>query len=95
MSFTTQVKEDLLHIENEEYGIEYAEVLGVLRFAGEVKLGKNLGISFTCNSKITAYEDKANYAWCQQVVKTTMSCGITTLRQCMKKHDSSHTKATE
>ena len=50
MSFTTQVKEDLLHIENEDYDIEYAEVLGVLRFAGEVKLGKNLGISFTCNS---------------------------------------------
>lgn len=50
MSFTTQVKEDLLHIENEDYDIEYAEVLGVLRFAGEVKLGKNLGVSFTCNS---------------------------------------------
>ena len=50
MSFTTQVKEDLLHYENDDYNIEYAEVLGVLRFAGEVKLGKNLGISFTCNS---------------------------------------------
>ena len=50
MSFTKDVKEDLLHYENDNYNVEYAEVLGVLRFSGEVILGKNLGISFTCNS---------------------------------------------
>ncbi len=50
MSFTKDVKEDLLHYENNDFNAESAEVLGVLRFSGEVILGKNLGLSFTCNS---------------------------------------------
>ena len=50
MSFTTDVKDDLLHLENDDYNIESKEVLAILRLSGEVKLGKNLGLSFTCNS---------------------------------------------
>ena len=50
MSFTTEVKEDLLHFDDTNDELNFAELSGVLRFSGEVTLGRNMTVSFTCSS---------------------------------------------
>lgn len=50
MSFTTDVKEDLLHFENNDDNLNFAELEAMLRFSSELIIGKKMGISFTCNS---------------------------------------------
>lgn len=50
MSFTTDVKEDLLHFENSSDDLDFSEVEGMLRFSSELIIGKKMGIAFTSNS---------------------------------------------
>ena len=50
MSFSADVKEDLLQVNINEEVEKTALIASMLRFGGEIILGRNLRLSFTCNS---------------------------------------------
>ena len=50
MSFSADVKEDLLQVNIDEEVEKTALIASMLRFGGEIILGRNMRLSFTCNS---------------------------------------------